>query len=218
MKKIRVLMLALFALFTFSAVVATSAFGEETELLASGIAAKAGELFKGEGELLLADHKGGIFGEEVTLLFSWEELWEYIGGGLWRLIAAFPLGGTDMEGVFQPIPATRQAGICSEPVVTAVHEPWLEELVLEGTTPRVLLSSGGSGTPGWNVECSKVAEDTCTGEALLEVKNETGGTVDESFNEPAISCTRGGAGSGLVSGLFLLKSVETGLSLEVMGS
>jgi len=215
-------MLALVAVFAFGAIATTAAFAEETEYLESGGPVTVGALIDSEGELLLADHKGGVFGEEVMVLCSGENLGEVLSSTDVDITAIWELGLSDPEGA-GPVKCTVQAGICSNAVATPVNLPWLAELMLEGALidPLLTSSTGAVGTnPGWTVECSGVAEDTCTGEALLDVKNEPNGTIDFEFLEAnaIANCSRGGTGSGLVEGLVLVLSVTAGLSIEVMGS
>jgi hypothetical protein len=223
MRKIHVLALALVAVFAFGAIGATAAFAEttETEYLISGQPVVAGELVDDEGELLLTDHKGGIFGEEVMVLCSGLSLGEVLSAVDIDVTTIYALGTSDPETLGSAaIPCTAQTGICSEPVAKAINLDWLAELMLVGTVPEVLLTpETGMNGPGWSIECSKIAEDSCTSpEALVEVKNETNGTVDAFFNEETGTCTRGGAGSALVEGLIIFLSVTAGLPLEIMGS
>ena len=218
MLRICTLAITLYAALTLGAIAASTAFAEETEFLESGGAVVAGALVDIEGELLLADHKGGVFGEEVMMLCSGESLGDTLSSTDGDITAVYALGASDPEGAGK-VSCTLQAGICSTPVLTATNLPWLHELMLEGTTPFVLMLSGGSGSPGDSVECSSIAEDTCSGEGgSLAVKNEANGTVDMTFKETIFNCTRGGLESGLMEGLVLVLSVTAGLSIEVMGS
>lgn len=222
MRNIHVLALALFAVLAFGSVIATSAFAEEaeeSELLISGAVAVAGQLLDAEGELLLEDTKGGIFGEAVKILCSFLTLAEVLTSTDIDITTIYALGAADPETLGSAkIPCTTQAGICSEPTASAVHLNWLVEIKPEGTTPSLLYSEGEGGNPGWAVECNKVAEDECTGKTAVEFKNETNGTIDTEFNAATLTpenCTRGGTGAGLIEGLVVFLSVEAGLSLQI---
>jgi len=223
MRKIQVLVLALFAVFAFGAIAATAALAEEaTQLLISGNPATLGQLLLSTGELLLADHKGGLFGEEVMLLCSGENLAEVLTATDIDITSIFPLGGKDEEKG-SAVTCALQTGTCegSSGIATPVHIPWLVELMLTGSPALVvsLLLSGGTGNPGWTVTCAFKVEDECSAsETEVEVKNETGGTVVATFKETAGTCTRGGAGQGLVEGSITFSGEETSLIVEVMGS
>ncbi|HEX5308284.1 MAG TPA: hypothetical protein VFW38_04315 [Solirubrobacteraceae bacterium] len=190
---------------------------EETAYLTSGNSITVGELFELEGEVLLADHKGGIFGEEVSLLCSSKALAEALSPTDIDITSVYGLEQSDREKA-RTFNCTNQTGLCSEPAITAKNLPWLLELVLEGSEVKSLLRSGGTGTPGWTVLCeSKITTttDTCTSEPAAETTNEVSGTIDELFNEQTGNCTNGGTGSARTNGLLTLKQ-KAGLSIEAM--
>jgi hypothetical protein len=76
MQKVRLLVVALFAVFAFGAFAASSAFAEP-ELLGDEVALANESAVTSEGELELIDTKAGLFGEEAALLCSgrFDGLW-----------------------------------------------------------------------------------------------------------------------------------------------
>lgn len=92
--------------------------------------------------------------------------------------------------------------------VLPLHLPWhtqLEQVSEEVIRDKV--TSGGSGEPGWSVECTilgiKVL-DECTGATTVAAEDVTGG-VDMSYDAKSArtNCTQGGAGSGVIKGTEL---------------
>jgi hypothetical protein len=211
MRKIRLVGLALFAVFAFSAVAAASAFAE-SEWLDNGAVTVAGAVkaeLKTEGteRLLLADMKGGIGGGEVDLLCE---------------AKSTGLIGAKVDTV-ETATATNcvvDTGLCPEPTVTARHLPWKTEILLVGGVFRddITETAGAGGAPGWLVKCSIVEDECLSNEGFTELTNLAGGGVDVLFNEatsPAATCSRGGAGQGLIQGLLVLLSTEAGLEITV---
>jgi len=218
MRKIQILGISLCVAFAFSAVAAASAFAEH-EYLIKGEALKAGNLNKatvtGGGEILLEDMKGGLFGEGVDLLCSFEFLGEFLAANDFEIISVFPLGGTDPGTGATAIKCETMAGICGEPEIKYVNLPWLVEVVLVGTESRGLFQTSGAGNPGWNVTCNKVVEDTCTGTASMLLTNTaTGFTATFDASSEPYSCTRGGAKEGLLEGTIAFTSSEGLLAIS----
>jgi hypothetical protein len=89
-----------------------------------------------------------------------------------------------------------------------VNLPWATLLILmeNGEFLNEIFSSG-AGSPGTLYECKALGikvDDTCTGAPQTQEKNITG-DVEGIFNEneainPAVNCTIGGTGAGLVVG------------------
>jgi len=208
MRKVQILGISLCVVFVFSTVAAASAFAEH-EYLISGEVLKAANLNKatvtGVSELLSEDMKGGIFGEAVDFLCSFEFLGEFLAANDFEIISIFPLGGTDPGTGATSIKCETMAGTCGESEIKAVNLPWLVEVVLVGTAFRGLLQTGGAGSPGSNVTCSKIVEDTCTIETSVGLAN-TGTGVTAAFDalSEAGGCTRGGAREWLIEGTFTL--------------
>ncbi|HEY2632519.1 MAG TPA: hypothetical protein VGI26_09095 [Solirubrobacteraceae bacterium] len=99
----------------------------------------------------------------------------------------------------------------------AVHLPWNTQLEEVEGKIRDKVSSGGSGAPGWEVECNSAlgkVTDTCTVENSTAVENVTEGVKLTWDSKSAHgSCTIGGAGAGVVKGTLLAEDTE-GLSVK----
>jgi hypothetical protein len=111
------------------------------------------------------------------------------------------------------------AGSCtsSKPVTaTAKNLPWITELYEEAGKVRdhVKAHSGG-GEPGYDVECTVAGifkvQDECLGETNTAMNNVTGG-VEAVFDatSPKVKCSIGGAGSGTVLGKDLNENPASG--------
>jgi hypothetical protein len=102
--------------------------------------------------------------------------------------------------------------------VTALHLPWNTQLVETESEIRDKISSGGSGAPGWLVEClvaGITVKDECTGETTVEI-NDTSSGVDLNSDAKSArgSCTLGGANTGVMAGTSLDENPASG-TLEV---
>lgn len=220
MKKIARVSLGSFTVLILSLVPALSAHAAPAEFLSGGAAAKAGESILLEGELLLEDMKGGIFGEGVDFLCSLLALGEILTAKDLDIISVYPLGGTDPGTGATEIKCETMAGACNEPDATAVNLPWLmEPLELESKFRGTLVSTG-AGAPGWLGTCEKVLAGAteCTGEAatvhLENVESMIDDNFENVFNSNAYDCTRGGLKEGLVEGIVLMETTN-GLAFSV---
>jgi|ERR1700722_5565103 len=193
---------------TLYAVMSTTAFGLESVWLVGG--AKPTEQVKMgfEGKFTLEDTKGGIFGEAVKV-----ECKEF------TMASTAGFVGPGHEGLIETLLAATcvtVSGTCPEVVAKDVNFPWLTNIELIGSKfyDDIVTEASGQTVVGWQVSCGGVIEDVCTASLLrAELTNEAGGTVDMSFNpadgnQPAASCTRGGAGTGLWSGLLVMLTTE----------
>ncbi len=135
-------------------------------------------------------------------------------------------GGTvspGAEGTVKEITGTsckEDVGECAKPSAKSLHLPWKTELRLSGSEVRDLTLSGGSGEPGWAIECevAKIFKitDECTG------MTDTGTTAVESgieatFDEhsAAVNCSVGGTGTGHVRGQFIVQKGTGGSVLAI---
>jgi hypothetical protein len=207
------------AVFAFVALSATSASATVVTLLAlwlwKGVAIAEPLNIEAEGELLLEDTKGGLFGEAVDVLCSGildgtanPESLDYVSEVLTltptikELINTEPLVELGLECI-------NNTG-CPTPLVWAENLPWETEVKLVEIGTLVDFAIYIYGNPGWLVQCMGVIgepEDLCEtpiGVALLLLN--AGGTellaeFNEAFrNEVGLlkaNCTRGGTGAGV---------------------
>jgi hypothetical protein len=211
MRKISIVGLSLFAVLAFSAVAAASAFAE-SEWLIDGAVVTAATQSLSEGELLLCDDKGGLSGQKVCVHCSGLDVGT-VGPGKADKVTEI----TNLAGTSKDITDCTNDENCPAPIlVEAVHLPWTTEVILSGTTFRDLIGPGTGGEPGYTVSCFGVS-DTCTGHTSTLLENKVAENDVLALFEPAVepgTCTRGGAGQGLVEGDILL-FLEEGLTLAV---
>jgi hypothetical protein len=212
MKKIQTVVLALVAVFAFSAFSASSAFALESVWLVAGAKPTAQVPVDSEGTLKLTDMKGGILGESVTIECTGTDK-GFVGPGK-----------EDLLEVVVVTACKTTEGTCGSPKAEAENLSWLTTIELIGTSfyDDIVTEATGQTEFGYVVECTNIIKvsDRCLlvlGRALLT--NETNGTVDATFNstdanQPAANCERGGAGEGLVNGLDTILTVS-GQSLAV---
>ncbi len=177
MRKFRILGVALVAVFAFGVITAASASAAPTFLLAEWLV--NGATFTGElevesvGTILLEDSATGV---DLTCSGILDGL---IGeNGLDRISDMLTLNGvTTLTLVPLTEPGvegcTSSSGLCSEPLVWALHLPWdaQAELMEEPAGTFLLFvvliteSATGGGLPGWYIVCMKtIGEpvDQCT--------------------------------------------------------
>jgi hypothetical protein len=198
MKKIHIIGLALVAMFAFSAIAASAAFASPEWLIdGNPVAAKTAVL--SEGELLLCDDKGGVFGEKVCIHCSGKDKGT-VGPGKADEVTEV----TDLAGNADITSCTNDEGCGTAKLVEAENLPWPTELT-SLTNDLVGDPNAAGKQPGYLVECevfgAKIT-DLCEGHADVKVSNLEGG-VDVLFepNVDPATCTRGGAGQGLIEGL-----------------
>jgi len=226
MSKIKVLGLALVAMFTFGVVAASSASATEpswglceeqstakflySDKWCDKDVNKTGEfefkaattelLINSHGTLDLEDNKatGGASKIECT----------GIDHGL------VGPGSKDLLNFVEASGCKKISGQCNEKTVfaKAVNLPWKTLLLYVGSEIRDDLESDGAGEPGYTVECGATifelhVEDTCTGATSTGILPVEGG-VDATFDSKSAhaNCSIGGTGSGVVTGTDLLLS------------
>jgi hypothetical protein len=126
--------------------------------------------------------------------------------------------GTSGKGEVTSVSATgcKAIKVCeaSGVSVKAVHLPWHTQLEEVESTRRERISSGGSGAPGWLVEClilGILIKDECTGETTTGTENETEGAYLYFDPKSAhVACTQGGAGAGVVTGALIDENPAAG--------
>jgi hypothetical protein len=151
-----------------------------------------------KGTLKFSDRHGGLFGEKLKI-----ECAVTSEGSVGP-------GSTDATTHLTPTGCVTKEGTCPSPVVTALDLPWHTELaVVEGRT-RDLLSSGGSGAPGYKSTCGGSAEDKCTGNTSTAIENVSGGVNTVFGAGSGMSCSRGGAGMGAIEGTELVENPAGG--------
>jgi hypothetical protein len=196
MRKSQILGLALFAVFAFSAIMSAAAFAE-SEWLLNGAPITAATEVLSEGELSLCDDKGGLFGEDVCVKCSGLDKGT-VGPGK----ADVTQEVTGLAGEKDITNCTNELNCPSPILVEAENLPWTTEIVLNGTEFRDLIGTAAK-QPGYLVSCAGVV-DLCEGHATVTLTNEPGGVLATFANLEVATCTRGGAGQGLVTGTSLI--------------
>jgi hypothetical protein len=168
-----------------------------------------------EGELTLTDLKVPFLGE-VSILCSGSLVGTITANGEDKVTKVFNLGETEE---ISSSPLVGKGLACTNvkncafgaPQVYPVHLPWntlLELLEEPGVTIFVdLILSGGSGNPGWEVECPFGTDECTASVGVVEVTNNaTSNDIDTQFTEavrelaeaPLATCTQSGEASGHV--------------------
>ncbi|MFZ1155540.1 MAG: hypothetical protein WAN93_11605, partial [Solirubrobacteraceae bacterium] len=148
MKRSYLIGLTLVAVLASTAFAASSAFALESTWLVSGVKPTAANNVDSEGEILLEDMKGGIFGEAVDVLCLVLDLGT-VGPGPADTVTSVTLEECET-----------MSGICPSPVATAANLPWNTKVELVGTVfyDDIVAVTGEA---GYTVSCSGVV-DTCT--------------------------------------------------------
>jgi hypothetical protein len=210
MKKIHIVGLALVAVFAVSAFAASSAFALESVWLVEGLKLTTAAAVDSSGKLILTDDKGGPFGEKVEVECEGTDQGT-VGPGISDKLTNVLVTG-----------CKTLSGGCEKPNAEANNLPWNTTIELIGGVFYDDIKAG-TGNVAYTVFCTFFGvpgNDTCEialGRTLLE--NGAGGTVNAVFNkndpnQPPATCSRGGAGEGLVDGTDNILSTE-GLALAV---
>jgi hypothetical protein len=210
MRKIKILA-ALFAVLALGAVVASSAFAADEWLVGGNLIALGGSfpaVTKGTW-LLLALSFGGFVKTHVVcngeLLGTVRGL-NASGKGTDTVTEIHNLLLTQLKKITcEVLPSEK--GPCSTTLalVEGIHLPWLSELILKtgDTSPRDLFSSGGSGLPGFKVECATSTgtfEETCEGNVETDpLSNTAKGVSGNILNQLSEKCA---AGTGTVAHVY----------------
>jgi hypothetical protein len=234
MRKIHLLGLAMFAVFAFSAFVASSAFAAEHEWLDNNLTIPLGTTIAvdSEGALLLEDSDTGV---ALECHGTGEGL---VGSDGTDLVSKITVTTCEFDsGKLGECLSLAENGIL---VIEPENLPWLSELVLETfsgvATLSDMVSADGAGNPAYLFECTVLvlgnptkADDLC--EAALGntlVSNEVVGGVGvidvELMNNfgPFANCDEtvggvlvlAGTETGLVEGLVTVLAADNTLSLS----
>ncbi|HEV3095308.1 MAG TPA: hypothetical protein VGY30_12470 [Solirubrobacteraceae bacterium] len=199
MRKIKVVG-ALLLILTFSAIAVTSAFAADEWLVGGNLIVLGGSfpaVTKGTW-LLLALSFGGFV--KTHIVCNAESLGTVnglnaSGKGTDTVTEIHNLSLTQLKKITCEVLASEK-GACSTTLalLTAINLPWLSELVLKtgDTKPRDLFSSGGSGEPGFRIECvtgTGTFEETCEGNVETEqLSNTAKGVSGEIKNLLSSKC------------------------------
>lgn len=204
MLRIKILGLALVAVFMMGAVAASSAMAAHQWLINKSPIASRVKVHS-LGLLLLEDSGTG------TKLHCHGANDGYVGPGNVDLVLAIT---KELLGTNDKIPCTfDKAGLCNsgKPVTAlALNLPWLTLITLIGGKVRDIIekdpSASVSGNPGWKVTCTNIlggeSIDECTlAEGNTALANSAAG-VEAIFDaeSPNANCTLGGAETGVVRG------------------
>jgi hypothetical protein len=212
MTKYKVIILALFAVFAFSAVAASNALAAHQWLKGGAPITKVGgEPSTTEGKILL-HHIGGLAGE-LTIECNGKFDGTVGPGVADEITKALTLAGVEVTKT-KPLSCTvvaSKSSVCTTGTlvnVVPVDLPWKTELVLEGTSVFDNITENGKGLPGYETICHEIPI-TCTGKDRSKfIKNETTGALLEFLGELKAKCTDGGEGTILGSGIAIGFTVD----------
>ena len=107
-------------------------------------------------------------------------------------------------------------GLCTEPVtMKALNLPWHTEVINVEGSRRLVLVSGGNGSPGFKYTCGNSFLDECTAGTLsLTATNTTGGVTASFIASEKPRCTDG-VGTPVLEGTQTIEATKGG-KLEVM--
>jgi hypothetical protein len=200
MNKYKVVIMAMFAVFAFTAIAASSAMALKEEWLHEGkaISTPTAGLIDGKLELI---HTGGLLGS-ATIRCTGQFHGTFGPGSADTITDALGLSGE--LNVLKCEFISGACGVGSAATVTAVHLPWNTKLELPGTPAgtwdKITEGATKAGTPGYSTECVslKIAvkcehtarskfEENGTNGAILDFHP---GTESEEAN-----CSDGGKGN-----------------------
>lgn len=208
MLRIRIIGMALVAVFALSAVAVASASAAENEWSLSKVDVTSTMSVTSKGTLKLTDTSVPIAGS-VTVTC------EGTNAG-----TVLP-GGKDTITTITATSCTSNNSFCTSPTAKAVNLPWTTQLKEKGT--RDLIMSANGKAFGWLVDCEtplgkKSDECTRAESSEVEVKNTSTG-VDSIFSKKVsglAKCTESGKETGEVEGTVETISGESGKLLEAL--
>jgi len=208
MRKIRILGVAVFAVFAFAALTASS-YGAVSQILVSGAKLTSGELLVYvKGELLLEDMGSAALTSQVLCSgwFNVDLVGEAGGAVLGFILGILTLAGVETSSINCTGEKTCEG---TSNTVTPVHLPWHVEIELMTAGAEewllVFLLTNEAGEPGYTVNCNTIiglVEDTCTGETSSVLSTLTSSTLKAEFTATQTpgNCTVGGTAEGLIEG------------------
>lgn len=226
MRKIQIVVLALLAVFAFSAFVASSAFATSKVLIGGAEISKETNA-EIEGELLLEDMKAT--GPPDLLCSGFFDVVIHIPGTEMLIVEVLMLdrkpllaNGTEGTPGVRIDECTDMKSVCSSAAVEALNLPWTVDVeLIEGSYVGLILNAAEK-EPAYGSDCNTIlglVEDTCKGATGAILTNEATdisaefSETNEKITEPG-SCSIGGAKEGLLQGVGLFTSSEGTLSLS----
>ena len=199
MSKYKVVIMAMFAVFAFTAIAASSAMALKEEWLKSGSRTTLALPGLLDGEILLV-HSGGLLGSS-TIRCTGQFHGTYGPGAADTITEMLSLSG----GRF-PLPCEFTSGPCgvgSRANAALLHLPWDTKLELPGSpagTWDKISEGGGKGAPGFEVECVSLKVGArCEGSfirMLFESNGTNGAILDfHGIESGELKCNDGGTGS-----------------------
>ncbi|MGC2373178.1 MAG: hypothetical protein WA484_04810 [Solirubrobacteraceae bacterium] len=202
MKKIHILGLALVAVFAFSAIAAASAFAESEWLVGGAVVTGKVEVLSESTALKLCDEKGGLFLEDACIKCSGLDK-GFVGPGK----ADETTEVTGLAGEKDIVNCTNELNCPGAILVEAENLPWPTAVFLNGAEFRDLVGNPvltEPKQPGYITSCSGVT-DLCEGHTSVKLENSGENNVIATFDalSEKATCTRGGAGQGVITGTTL---------------
>ncbi len=206
MLRIRIIGLALVAMFALSAVAVASASAAENEWSLSKVDVTSTMNVTSKGKLELTDTSTAAGSVTVTC--------EGTDAG-----TVLP-GGKDSTTSITATKCTSNNSACTSPTAKAVNLPWTSQLKEKGT--RDLIKSANSTTLGWLVDCETLLgkkSDECTTKSTEVVVENTKTGVNTIFSKKVsgmATCTESKKETGYVEGTVEIVSGESGKLLEAL--
>jgi hypothetical protein len=205
MKKIQIMLLALFAMGAVSAFAASSALAthEWLNLAGAKVTTATEELYDG---LFLLHHKlPAILGGGSILFHCTGQFHGTVGpAGKDAITDVLGLSGELNSVHCEVLSSTNSICPGGELVTFGMRNlPWNTQLVLSGSETLDEILSSGAGEPGYETTCKSIKVSCLSKETSKWTGNGTTGAEFEFKEAKTVSCTDGGAGTLLGQGTVL---------------
>jgi hypothetical protein len=205
MKKIQIMLLALFAMGAVSAFAASSAFAAHEWLTLAGVKVTATTESLTDGLLLLHHKPPAILGGGSILIHCTGQFHGTVGpAGKDTITDVLGLSGELNAVHCEVLSSTNSICPAGELVtVTPKNLPWNTQLILSGSETLDEILSSGAGEPGYETTCKSIKVSCLQKETSKWTGNGTTGAEFEFKEAKTVSCTDGGTGTILGQGTVL---------------
>jgi hypothetical protein len=178
--KLRILLATMFVL-TVVACNASAAQAEEANWAIDGTPVTENVTIKSKSVGVVVEHTGGLLGTANIECSESDE--GTVGTGGKDKVTTISLTSCKVSGT----------SLCTTATAAAVHLPWSSQLEALETETRDKISSGGSGSPGWEATCNGL-KISCTAETTTTGAENGSEGVSLIYDSKStnLSCTDGG--------------------------